>query len=607
MNPCTRLLTLGILFAFAGSLCAIEFEAQVDKREMAPDEDITVTVQVTGENLKEEPPFPEFEPSTDFTLLNKNRFQSSSQNISIVNGRMARSMVIAHTFQFTFKPARTGDLKLPGFKFQFKDFQRVVAPTPIKVVKDETGADGGGGEVDIAINFKKTSLVLNEQSLLTVVLRKRADAPVQQIRRPEIEKEFSKYFWIKPTTDKVQGKMENLNGTAYEVYRLDFIIFPILAGEVKIPSLPLQYSVIQQQRGQRRQRDPFFGDPFFDNFFGANVTTKERTKYSRPVTLSVRSLPETGKPAGFSGAVGEFTLLATVDNRTPKAGEALNVKVIISGRGNEKSVNPPSVANAGNFEIFDPEIQSDVAIKSAQVVITKTFRYVVIPQAEGKQLFGPITLYYFNPARGAYDSAQAKIELDVQKGKVQAASAARYLSKEEIRMVGRDIRYIKTEGNDLRDGSQRFYRSGLFLLLVFLPFFSSAVFLVVRRQNERLRTDVEYARLKKARKIAGKRLAQAAAQIASSAGGEFYATLVRGLSGYAADKLNIPAAGVTNAELAHALEKRGVSADTILALTGFLDECDLYRFGNITGDESDRRAKYQRAEGLISRLEKELR
>ena len=393
------LLFPGILLAFALPVSAIQLEAQVDKREMTPDEDITVTVQVTGENMKEEPPYPEFEASGDFTPVNKNRFQSSSQNISIVNGKMTRSVVTAFTFQFTFKPVRTGDLKLPGFKFAYQDFQRVITPTPIKVVKDAAAAGGGGGEVDIAINFKKTSLVLNEQSLLTVVPRKRADAPVQQIKRPEIEKELSKYFWIKPTTDKVQGKMETIGGTACEVYRLDFIIFPLLAGEVKIPSLPLQYSVVEQQRVRRQRRDPFFDDPFFDNFFGANMITKERTKYSRPVTLSIKPLPERGKPAGFSGAVGEFSLTAAADNRAPKTGEAVNVKVVISGRGNEKSINPPTVANAGNFEIFDPEIQSDVSIKSAQVFVTKTFKYVVIPQVEGKQAFGPVTLYYFNPGK----------------------------------------------------------------------------------------------------------------------------------------------------------------------------------------------------------------
>src|SRR3989339_1195525 len=153
------LLFPGILLAFALPVSAIQLEAQVYKREMTPDEVITVTVQVTGENMKEEPPYPEFEASGDFTPVNKNRFQSSSQNISIVNGKMTRSVVTAFTFQFTFKPVRTGDLKLPGFKFAYQDFQRVITPTPIKVVKDAAAAGGGGGEVDIAINFKKTSLV----------------------------------------------------------------------------------------------------------------------------------------------------------------------------------------------------------------------------------------------------------------------------------------------------------------------------------------------------------------------------------------------------------------------------------------------------------------
>lgn len=588
-----------LFFPFAAFGANLDFQASIDKRELTLDDEVTVTIQITGENIKDNLPFPEAEENPDFRLLNKNNYQSSSQNISIVNGRMTRTVVKTFTFQFTFKPQKSGELRVPGFNFTYQDFHRAISPTPVMVRKESPESN----DISLLLRFSKTSLYLNEQATLIATIRKKAGSNVNQISRPDVEKELKKFFWIKPTTDKIPGRVETLGGIQYEVYDIPFIIFPILEGRVKIPSIPLQYTVVE--RRTQRRRDPFFEDPFFSGFFD-NVTTQTKTKYSQPAVLDVKPLPLQGRPAGFDGAVGDFTLIAALDRNETKTGDAVNLKVAVTGRGNEKSFNSLDFKGRERFEVFDPEIQSSADIRGGQVLVNKTFKYVLIPQVEGRQAVGPVTLYFFNPGRGAYDSATAAPELMVQKGKAVAATG-RYLTKEEVRLVGRDIRFIKTDPPSVRDESRRFYRSNLYVLLLFLPFAYSGLLFFYRRHRERLLTDPEYARTRKARKEASRLLLQARQQISGPNAAAFHATIYRSLSGFVADKLNLPSGGLTPPDLEAALRKRlPQKEDLTNQLLDLLSGCEMHRFANIACTDEERKKSYEAAETLMVKLSKEL-
>src|SRR3989339_27049 len=589
-----------LLFLAPLPVLSMQFEASIDKNKMTLDEDVTVTIQVSGEDVQDNVPFPAIQESPDFKFVNKNNYQNSSQNITVINGRFKKSIVRTVTFQFVFKPVRIGECQLPSFAFNYNNTQKNFAGSKIQVLKESPES----ADIDFFFTFSKNKLFVNEQMVLTAVLRKKAGSAVNQIKRPEIEKNLSRYFWMKPVTDKVEGKIESVNGQNYEVYRISFIAFPVLAGTIKIPSVPLEYTVVERRRQQNR--DPFFNDAFFNSFFD-NATTKTKTKYSSPVTLEVKDLPSLRKPADFQGAVGVFSIAAMVDKTNIKAGEALNLKVTVSGRGNEKSFNAVHIKNIDRFEVFDPEITATADVKGGEVRITKIFKYVLIPQVEGAYSIGPITLYYFNPDRGVYDSAQTEIAISVKPGKVSRTSGERYLSKEEIKLVGKDIQYIKTSAGRLTDQSKRLYREPLFALLTVFPFLFTLVFALVQRQRERLETDIEYARMKKARKKAARLLAGAGTPVAHSAGGEFFATINKSLSGYIADKLNLAAAGLTNDMIRETLLKRGVGNVAVDEVLGFFNECDLYRFGSMSASETERRAQYRKAEALITRLEKELK
>lgn len=590
-----------IIFFLVSLAAAYDFQASIDRNQAAVGEEVTITIQFSGENLKEEPPFPEFDASPDFTLVNKNRQKSSSQNVTIINGRFNRTLVESHIFQFTFKPLKTGELTLPGCRFVYKDFNRAIAPTRVSVLKESPESR----DIDLTLRFSKKELYLNEQLLLTALIRKKANSPIRNINRPDIEKELKKFFWIKPLTDKITGHVENAGDGQYEVYPIQFIAFPIMAGLLKVPSIPMEYTVIEQ--GRSRGRSPF-DDPFFNGAFGSvfdQGNARQKTKYSDPVSLTVRDLPEAGKPSGFSGAVGSFTLSAALDKPGVKAGEAVNLKVTVTGTGNEKSVSSVDFRNLNQFEVFDPEIQSDVQVKNNRLFITKTFRYVLIPQAEGNTTVGPITVYFFNPEKGRYDSSQAVLPLKVEKGKAMKPTDARYLSKEDIRLLGSDIRFIKTDSRGLRNRSGRPYKSPLYWAAALLPVLIALSSLVFHRQSRRMASDTAYARQKKARKNALARLKEAVTLITAKPD-RFYAALYRALTEYIADRLNVSAAGLTVMGISSMLREKGVAEEVCVDIVRLLESCDLHRFSSLPVEASDRRNDIDKAEKHIIHLEEKL-
>ena len=53
------------------------------------------------------------------------------------------------------------------------------------------------------------------------------------------------------------------------------------------------------------------------------------------MTIDVKPLPA-GKPADFSGGVGEFNITSSINSTNVKTNDAVTVKLVISGTGNLK-------------------------------------------------------------------------------------------------------------------------------------------------------------------------------------------------------------------------------------------------------------------------------
>jgi hypothetical protein len=144
----------------------------------------------------------------------------------------------------------------------------------------------------------------------------------------------------------------------------------------------------------RRRRDPF-------GFFGAYSSSFDRASPSAPaIEMVARPLPP-GAPATFSGAVGTFSLRASLDRTRADAGDPLRLTAVVEGSGNLATLQPPVIDLPGSFERYDPDEERTLDRTRAPALGTKTFVWALVPASGGTFDLG-VGMTYFDPVREEY-------------------------------------------------------------------------------------------------------------------------------------------------------------------------------------------------------------
>jgi hypothetical protein len=120
-----------------------------------------------------------------------------------------------------------------------------------------------------------------------------------------------------------------------------------------------------------------------------------------------------------------------------------------------------------------------------------------------------------------------------------------------------------------------------------------------RRRTERLRTDIGFARKRRARRQASDRLAG----IAAGSTREAAAAIGSALPQYVADRCNLPTGGMTRARVVEELRARAIPAELVEAVDRLLAECEgIHYAGDGTRSAAD---LHGAAVACIDRLERE--
>ncbi len=403
---------------------------------------------------------------------------------------------------------------------------------------------------------------------------------------------------------QIQLTTETVNGKQYRVGVLKkTALFPQRGGTLELD--PMEVNCVVQVQTRRRSNDlfdQFFNDPFFGN--GANVNHKVT---SQPLKITVLPLPAENVPASFNGAVGKFTMEAWLDKNQTKTNEPVTLKVKMSGRGNLKLVQPPLVAVTSDIEKYEPKIYDNITHEGDRVAGTRTFEYLLIPRHAGDQKIPAVAFSYFDVDRKSYATLNSpEFPLSVGKGTEIATGASSGLSKEDIKLIGEDIRFIKSGAAAIGRRGQSFAGSALFFALTAAPIAAFVGFIFYQRRRERILGDVAGLRHRKARKMAQKRLVAAKGFLTEKKKEEFYAEVSRALWGYVGDKLGIPPAELSLETIRGALEGRGAASDVSEALSRTLEQCEFARFAP-AGESTGMDTMYQQAVELISHIEGQLR
>lgn len=550
-------------------------------------------------------------------------FQSHSQSMQFVNGRQTSTVDVSYTY--TLSAPSEGQYTI-GAASCVVDGKTISSnPVTITVEKSagnqqQTRQQQGAGQqqqqsqqnanvsdksVFVRATANKGSVYQGEEVIVTYKLYTQV-----QIRQFQIDKlPSNKGFWSEDLTDdsqNPQGHEEVVDGRRYTVYDIRKIaLFPQETGTLTLSPINTEVAAVVQVQSNRRQSgnlfDIFFDDPFFG---GSQYQIVNKKLKSNTLSINVKSLPD--EPDGFSGAVGDFSLKSSVDTKKLKANEALTYSVTISGKGNIMLIDNISVDFPPSFEVYDPKISQNLKHTNAGVSGSKTFEWILIPRSEGKYTIPEAKLVAFNPKSKSFVTKSGeKYTIDVAKGDGNATSGGQ-TAKSNVKLLNNDIEYIKTGNASLQKKGDNFAGSALFWTLMLLPIVLAVAAVIIVRKNDKNKADIGAMRLRRATKLAKKRLRKAEKYLADNDDEQFYIETYQAIWGYVSDKFSIPTSQLSSETIQSALESKNVSQEVKQTIMQTINDVDFARFA--PGDSaSKKQAIYNQALQMILDLENQLK
>ncbi|MCU7499458.1 MAG: protein BatD [Ignavibacteria bacterium] len=587
------------------NLHAQSFTSSVNSTTVPQNEPFQVVFQFGGDNINALRSFraPDFK---NFEVLSG---PNQSTSMQIINGAVSASL----TYSFYLQAPSQGRFTIGSASIDFKGKTLRTQPITITVTKGQSSQNGARGQqrnqsaasqsigdnVFIRAVADKQKVLKGEQITITYKLYTRMD-----ISSPQISK-LPTYqgFWAEELDGNrtINFTTEVYNGKQYHVGVLKkAALFPTQTGQLSVTPFELKIPVIvPKQRRRGDIFDEFFNDPFFNQ-----GQTVEYTAKSNVLKIDVLPLPGQNVPNSFNGAVGEFSFKAEVDKNTVKANEPVSLKLTVSGTGNISLLELKEPQLPSGFEKYDPKVNDQVNRSGSYVNGQKTIEYLLVPRAGGQKEIPPIEFSYFNPRTKRYVTVTSPaFSINVQKGDGTYANTQGF-NKEDVKLLGEDIRYIKTGTESLSKNGGYMVSSFWFWAAAILPALLLAGVISWKRKNDRLEGNVQLMKYTRAEKMARNRLKTARKSMEMNNQQEFYSDISLALFGYLEDKLHIPKASFTLESALERLKDSRVPEDLIGEVKQAVEKCEFVRFAPMNDGASAMKEMYDQAVNIIVDLEK---
>lgn len=537
---------------------------------------------------------------------------ATGKSVNISPNSMTQS--IKYTVTYVLLPKAAGNVTIGAAEATVDGTTYRTSPLPIEVVDEgnapsekrqdqsrRSGEQPAGvqdqiGKDDILLRtiVSRTSVYKGEPLRVAFKLYERVNvAGYDDVKFPS----FNGFWAQELNSDNPRRQRETYNGKVYEtLVAKEYLLYPQQTGQLVIE--PAELTAIAQVVVQSRNPDPFFGG-------GHEVYNVPRKVQTQRVTIDVRELPA-GAPASFSGAVGNFTMDATLPSERFAVNSAATYTVKISGSGNLTFVQAPKLNLPASFEQYNVKTTESINASASGISGYRQFEYPFIARAEGAFDIAPVEFTYFNPERKQYvtlssRSLSLEISPDATGGGEVPVVQGRGMSKEEVKLLGQDIRFIRMGNSQLSAQRVPFLFSGLYwgLLCGILVVFGG-VYVALRRQI-RDRQNVALIRGKRANKVAVQRFRIAKKYMEEQNRHAFYEEMLRALWGYMSDKFNIPVANLTKENVREELHKRGIASEQSQRFTTIITMCDEAQYSPLASAQmSD---IYSEGLDLISHIE----
>jgi hypothetical protein len=417
---------------------------------------------------------------------------------------------------------------------------------------------------------------------------------VQFYGSPQLSGPSTTGFWTEVLRNTAPYH-QKVGGRTYRVLERKYALFPTQTGVLRIGRAAITTTVATQ----RRRRDPF-------DIFGALGRGEDVTVRSDPIRVEVKPLPDQGRPDGYTGTIGQFSISARADKTSVEVNQPVTVEFRIRGVGNIKSVAEPTIPDLEDFRVYRASSSESISKPKDKIGGTKIFEEVFIPKQDGRLEIPSVSMSYFDPQRGQYETVRTQpIRLTVTPATGPAADyQVPYSGPDQtLGATSREIHYIKDDPGELQPVGRILASGPLYVAVNAASVLLLVVTVLMRVRREKLAGDVGYARSRAASKQARKRLARAKELAAADNPGEFYAESSQVVLSYIADKLNVSPHGLTADKVADLLRNRAADAATINDTIDFLKRCDFARFAPSSVSQDDIQNTLEQAEDLMVRME----
>ena len=459
---------------------------------------------------------------------------------------------------------------------------------PVDESIQQAGSQVSARDLFIDVTPSRTKVREQEAVLLTYKVHSRVGvglANTQLTNKPDFKGVISQEIPL--PGNQIQTVLEQRNGTTYRTGTiLEYIVFPQQSGELLIPSITFDCTVVQQNRHMD------LADAFFNG--GGTIGVKVR-RVVPELKLQVEALPQP-KPANFSGAVGHFEIECKLLNPSIRTNDLATYRVTLKGLGNLKLITPPAMKFPTDFETYDAKTNENTQVSTDGLTGELTFDYTFVPRNVGKYDIPALEFIYFDTEKGDYQTIRTQpLTINVGKGERSNADVDHQLA-----LLRSDIHDIHTANSPQALPSWLTWGNWSFALLnlVLATVFAASIF--IARKWAKRHTDTAERRRSGAAKQVAARLAEAEKLINAPDQTAFYSAISKALIGYLTDTFGIGQADLNNENIKQLLNQKGHDETTINQLLNLMQTCEFAQYA--PSSNTERSEVYQQALDLLSKL-----
>jgi len=551
----------------------------------------------------------------DFSVLS-NVNQSSSSSFSFSGGKSTSS--VTYTFYVILQAVNEGTFTISPATVTVKNKKYQSNSINVKVVKGSTqtqtqttksrtnqntsnqnqSQSQNKNKLFVKSIISKPEVYQGEQLIITHKIYSRVNIMgLNNYKMPAYTG-----FWKEDikTDSQINVTEEIINGARYTTGVFsNSVLLPQRSGDITIEPMAVD-CIVREVVTNNNPRNVW--DSFFNTYQDNTYTVK-----SNSLKIKVKPLPP-NKPASFSGAVGNFNLASSISQQSIKSNEGINYKITISGKGNLKLIDKFNIEFPSDFEVYKPKITDNISVTNSGISGKRLFDYLIIPRHAGNFTLPPVEISYFDPEKKQYVTLTTnQFDITVEKGEnEEVITNVTNINKEDIKYIGKDIRYIKTGETQFITKGVKFFGTLNFYLLYIIPSIIALIFIVLVRKRIKNHNDVSGLKHKRANKLAKTRLKIAQNHLKNANQDQFYEEISKAFWGYFSDKLSIPLSELSKETVISTLTTKNLDANIIAEFTELIEHCEFARFAP-SGDDTEMSNIYSKSVDLMSNIERKIK